>query len=320
MKNGFKIRLRVRIGKTLNSNAASISLSCEGRTVELKSEYRDKALRDTNWVIFIAKGFETEDQARSFGERFRVQIMLAALSARVGVDTGSDQVTSWINENWARSMGLIEKDQRMLPNIHGLMVIPDRETYRFPLLEAEAQVNASPDQLTKAITELSSTGLSDLGDCMVGVRLLNLALMNAEPLAQAVLAFAAVEELGQDEKWSERQKNRLEHLAIEIKNEAEEEDSELLEISDSLRRSLHRIGLRQGVMRTLDRLSLSEMKREWDRLYGIRSGIFHGTKILSENEIVKFAHETITLCTKIVIANARSVDIPIPSIFETRFD
>ena len=45
------------------------------------------------------------------------------------------------------------------------------------------------------------------------VRLLNLALMTSEPLAQMVLTFSAVEELGQNEKWSEAQETLIKQLA-----------------------------------------------------------------------------------------------------------
>jgi hypothetical protein len=51
-------------------------------------------LNNAKWVVFIAKGFETEKAARHFGERLRSQVELAALSCRLGVDTGQNQPTS----------------------------------------------------------------------------------------------------------------------------------------------------------------------------------------------------------------------------------
>lgn len=39
-----------------------------------------------------------------------------------------------------------------------------------------------------------------------GVRLLNLALMTSEPLAQMVLAISSIGELGQSEKWNDKQR------------------------------------------------------------------------------------------------------------------
>lgn len=318
--SGYRIRLRVRLGKSLTSEATSIFLECEGRSVELRSQKAQEPLSRAEWIIFIAKGFETEEAARYFGERLRAQVELAALSCRLGADTGQNQPTFSMNEDWARSMGLINKDERLFANVHGLLILPDDEKSKTFSLEATATVTADPSHLIGAIVELSHAGLADLGDCAAGVRMLNFALMSSEALAQAVLAFAAVEALGQGEVWSERQKARLSELASQIDKEAIGKDDELFEISEALRRSLHRIGLRQGVMRVLHRLNLNSLKNDWDRLYAVRSGIFHGTKSLSRPELDAFANEALGLCATIVMEEVRSRGHPIPAVFEKHFD
>lgn len=317
--SGYRIRLRVRLGKALTSDTISIALNCDGRPVVLKSQKPDEPLRHAKWVVFIAKGFETEEAARFFGETLRAQVELAALSSRLGVDTGQNQTTSWVNEDWARSKGLIGEDEHIVPNVHGLLIVPDDENSKIVLMEGTGTVTADPDHFIGAIAELSDAGLVDLGDCTAGVRLLNFALMNSEALARAVLAFAAVEALGQDEVWSERQKVRLAELATEVEKEARGQDDELLEISEALRRSLHRIGLRQGVMRVLERLDLSYLKKDWDNLYGVRSGIFHGTKSLSRPELDEFANEALGLCAKIVIKDMQARGHHIPEVFGKHF-
>jgi hypothetical protein len=311
--------LRVRLGKPLTSDATSILLKYAGRTLELKSQKLEEPLRQAKWVLFIAKGFETEESARSFGEELRTQVEIAALSCGVGVDTGENQPSSWMNEDWARGRDLIGKDERIVPNIHGLLIVPDDDNSKIPLMEGKGFVTADPDLFIGAIEELSVTGVADLASCTARVRLLNFALMSAEPLAKAALAFSAVEALGQDEVWSERQKARLKELANSVEQEALGNDIELLEISEALRRSLHRVGLIQGVKRALDRLELSFHKRAWDRLYTLRSGVFHGTKSLSKHELAEFANEALELCAKIVMEDVRSRGQHIPEVFRKRF-
>lgn len=316
---GYRIRLRVRLGKALSSDATLIVLNCDGRAIELKSQNPGEQLKHAKWIVVIAKDFETEERARFFGERLRALVEIAALTARVGADTGQDQPSSWMNEDWAKGKGLISKNQRILPDVHGLLVAPDDENSKIFRFEGTGTVTADPERFTGAITELSDAGRADLGDCAARVRLLNFALMSSEPLARAVLAFAAVEALGQDEEWSERQKERLRELALEVEGQTAREDDELCEIADALRRSLHRIGLRQGVMRVLDRLGLGDLKNGWDRLYGVRSGIFHGTEALSSDEANQFANEALELCAKIVIADVRRRGHHIPAVFEKQF-
>jgi hypothetical protein len=56
-----------------------------------------------------------------------------------------------------------------------------------------------------------------------------------------------------------------------------------------------------------------------DRLYGIRSGIFHGTARLSDSELSIAARGTVTLCGRIVLALIGKEGTRIPSISETHF-
>lgn len=140
----------------------------------------------------------------------RSSLQLAALSSRLGVDSGEDKPTSLINEDFARSIGLIKEHERVAPNVHGL---PDDDNIRFPVVNAEGTVTADPEQFLSALRELGENDDIGFGPAVNAVRLLNLALMISEPLAQMVLTFSAVEELGQNEKWSEAQEALIRQLA-----------------------------------------------------------------------------------------------------------
>ena len=68
-----------------------------------------------------------------------------------------------------------------------------------------------------------------------GIGLMNLALINPQPLAQVVLALSAVEALGQGEKWSKRQTALLDSLASQV-NRDNEGSAEYREVAEVLRR------------------------------------------------------------------------------------
>ena len=48
----YRIRLRVRLEKSVNSPETSKTFSLDGSEVSILSQKRDQALSDTNWVIF----------------------------------------------------------------------------------------------------------------------------------------------------------------------------------------------------------------------------------------------------------------------------
>jgi hypothetical protein len=73
------------------------------------------------------------------------------------------------------------------------------------------------------------------------------------------------------------------------------------------------------VIRVLAQLDLNHLRKEWDRLYGVRSGIFHGTTRLADAELNAAANDTITLCGQIVFALIANGGGAVPSTIKSRF-
>lgn len=314
---GFMSRLRVKAGKALTSDETSLQFVFAGRQVTLKAEERDQALRESKWLVFTAEGFESEAEAQSFGEELRSAVQLTGVCTLLGIDGGDDRTSVWVDEEFARSLGLIEKDERVAPNIHGVSVYPADGRTRFPVSNPTLVVTADPTQLLGALEELGPQVPLALGGSSTGVRLMNFAIMDPQPLSRLVLALSAVEALGQEEKWTEQQREMIEQLAVQTEQAAD--DPETLEVVDALRKSLFRLSVRQGVKRVLVRLGLADYQKEWDRLYGLRSGIFHGTSLLSDAEINKLANETISLCGRIILRLVETEGVKLPSVTERHF-
>lgn len=315
---GFRLRYRVRIGRALTTDDVSRTITVAGRAVSITSQQKDQPLSETKWVILSARGFDVENEAYAFGEQLGIMMEIAALCSRLGVDVGQNKPTGWVSEEFARSSGRIRAHERIAPNVHGLLILPDDENTRIPLVEVQGKISADPAQLLGAMRELAESLPLKISAAASGVRLLNLALMNAEPLTQIVLAFSAVEALGQDETWTKAQTKLIQKLAAEIKAGAGDHDTEALEVADALLR-LHRIGLRQGVKRVLSHLNLSDLQREWDRIYGLRSGVFHGTVKLTDSEIHQLANDTVNLSGRIVLSLIERDGIDPPTVARLHF-
>jgi hypothetical protein len=119
--------------------------------------------------------------------------------------------------------------------------------------------------------------------------------------------------LGQNERWTEKQTALINKLATEVESSSGS-DVECKEVAEALRRSIHRIGLRQGVLRIFAGLGLEHLRKEWDRVYAARSGLFHGTLTLTEEEILQLAIDAITLCGRIILAAAERDGVKLASI------
>lgn len=317
-KVAHRIRLRVRLAKSLTTDELSRTIEFEGRSVEVASQIRDQALSKTTWVVFSAGEFKSEAEAYEFGRRLRRALIAAGLASRLGVDAGFDKPTSYMNEDFARSLGWIAPHERIAPNVHGLMVIPDDKNTRFPVFSIEATVSAAPDHVLGAIASLGSapTLSAVVNEALV---IVNMAMMNAQPIAQLALALSAVEALGQTEKWTDEQHALIEELVAHVEGAVRYVQQEREEVATALRRNLHKIGLRQGVMRILSKLGLAHLKKEWDRIYNARSGLFHGTYRPDEQEISQLANDAITLCGTIVLTLAKYEGLKLPEIATTHF-
>jgi hypothetical protein len=141
------------------------------------------------------------------------------------------------------------------------------------------------------------------------VLLLNYALLRSEPVAQIVFAFSAVEMLGQQETWSNNQKRIIDELVVAVQRTRIGSVDEREEVIDVINKSLHKLSLRQGVMRLLTSLNLNHLKKNWDKLYQERSSLVHGLAPKPGVDYSVLASESINLCGHILL-NAISREIP----------
>ncbi len=200
--------------------------------------------------------------------------------------------------------------------MHGLSVLPDDDNTIFMYIEAELTVASDPAQFLDALHALAEQSPITESKVTIAVRLLSLAHIN-QSFGSIVLAFSAVEMVAQDEDWSDKQRDLIKELTAEITDHAGG-DRERLEIAEALQR-MHRIGVRQGVKRVLCRNSLSHLQEEWDKLYGLRSSLFHGSKQLTEEDINNLANDAMNLCSRIILAIIKRNGVKLPSVANKNF-
>ena len=315
--DSYLVRIQVQVGSRLRTDANCLTPTALGRPVAIKP--RSGSISETDWLVLEARGFSSEEDARKFGERLHLLATIAGLCSHLGIDAGRDRTLSRFTEHAGRRKGL-ERDVRMPPEIHGILVLPDDGKSRFAYASASLSVKSDPAQLLEAIETLSddsaSFDITRYPDPLVySLRLLNLAMIADDSRAKIVLAIAAVEGLIRNEKWSERQKR---WLADTIEQLREEADIELEEMAGALQR-MHRVSLRQGVFRLLDRNGLGHLKSRWDELYSKRSGLFHGTRVFDRYQISDIANGTVKLCVTIVLTILTNRGIVLPPIATVHF-
>jgi hypothetical protein len=303
----WRVRIRFRLEKRLNVDANERRFEVAGHEVVLRPPTSDMKISDSTWLIMNARGFANEDEARQFGQKLKTALEVSSIAARVGVDTGRNLGTSALGKSVKDD--LAKGGTHLRDNIHGLDVFPDLpNTYIFNA-NAIGVGLVAPDPFLSDLDELVRTAVTPSQRVADVVLLLNYALTRPEPIAQIVFAVSAVESLGQDEQWSKDQRQLLRELAAAALRSVTGTDVERQEVADAISKSLHRLTLRQGVFRLLDRLGLQHLKKPWDDLYAERSTLVHGLAPYPGADYSPLAHRTVSLCGHILL-KAAAAELP----------
>lgn len=311
----YRARLRIRLEKALNIAANEHRITVAAQEVVVSAPQPEQPIADSKWLIFNGRGFSTEEEARVFGQRLRASLQVSSAATRLGVDTGRDAATSGIaqhlREKIRQETGAILRD-----NVHGLDVFEDDPNVRIFTISGTGTVRANPEPFLSDLDALH--GVADKRSQQTNdvLLLLNTALMQTNAVAQIVFAVSAVEMLGQQETWNDRQRDLLATLARQAEA-APIAEGERAEVADAIRKT-HRLSLRQGVIRLFERLHLEPLRRPWDKLYAERSTLVHGLAPLPGIDYGDLAHRTVNLCGRILLA-AVSVEIPAASRYVDRY-
>jgi hypothetical protein len=303
--------------KKLSIDANEYRFQVQQREVVLSAPTPECAIKDSEWLIMNTRGFLSEEDARSFGHGLRSALELSAISTRVGIDAGRDLPSSAFSREFRE---VLEKQSGAIirNNVHGLDVFEDDPRVVIFSMNATGSVLANPDPFLSLAAEMHGHGdvLSDEAKDIV--LLLNYALMRPEPVAQIVFAVSAVEMLGQCEKWSDAQEGLLAELACIAQTASLGSELERQEVSEAIKKGLHKLSLRQGVIRVLNRLGLSPLKREWDKMYSERSSLVHGLAPRPGVDYSDLANRTVTLCGHILL-KAIAAELPIADEFTSTY-
>ena len=330
----YRLRLKVRLGKSVYSDKTALTATIAGREVTIKAEDSGQPLSEASWVIMGSRDFETEDLARQFGEKLRRATHLAGLCARVGVDAGDpgeDQAMSWVNpEAISQDLRRAHPDIRFGPDVHGIVVLPDDENTVFMSARAEATVLSNAEDFIQALEEALPRNDAPLGGSSPirrAIRILSLAEMNKDPIAKAVLAIATVEGLAVDQSWPPGQVKLIKDAAdwLESTHGDKENVQQVIEVIRRVRPQ----SIRQGIKKLLETNDLSSLWPDWEALYNKRSRLLHDNSSsadseaqgdhLERTELSKLGREAVTLCAKIVLSIAKRDGMSLPDCARVHF-
>lgn len=297
--SAYRARIRFRVAKKLNFDGVQLAFGVNQRQALLQARDNDVLIRDSDWLVVNARGFACEDDAKQFGSSLIDSLHLSAAVCRLGLDPGQNLPTAQWSEEFRQLMAR-ETGCDIRDDTHGLDVFADEPNVKFVNMHLTAAVYTDPTSFLSFVSEFYDMANAMTKESRDVLLLLNFALMRPDPIAQIVFCISAVEMLGQSEDWSVNQKEMLNRLVAAAKT-LEGDCVERAEVVDAIRRGMHRLSLRQGVFRLLDRLNLSSLKKSWDSIYSERSRLVHGLAPVPGESYGDLANRATTLCGQILL-------------------
>ena len=288
--------LTFRVGKRLQAKETVLTTSMLGKTLTIKSEQEGQPLCESFWLVASCTGFDSETEAKAFGEELRRAVHLAGLGARVGADAGDpgeDRTRSWINPDiLLEPVRETHPDVRLAPDVHGLVVLPDDGNNIFARARGSGESRANTANFVEALRQALSSpaGSGDEGARPIrrAIRMLNLAEASNDSIAKLARAVAAVEGLADRQSRSAGQRGE---------------------------------SVRKRVKEMMSTHGLDDHWSDWDDLYGKRSRLFHDDAVdpgealgsyLNETELHKLGERASRLCATIVLTIAKQQGLPVP--------
>ena len=318
----YRIRLKFLIGTRLTTDETSLLANFQGREVALISATDNEPLNEAWWLVLSAGSFAKETEARQYGEELRCAIQLAGLCTFVGVDGRSvdDERPqggfSPEGEQWLRELRDLPPEQLLLPDVHGLSVVPDNQEICFMSLSATGSVTHDPQEFIRSIEEAAARGVPD--NVMRAIRVLNHAQINENPIAKVVLAISSIEALAAvNTGWSESQMDMVKQAQNWVTSKFGDGD-EAREVGDAIQK-VRVQSVRQQAKRLLEENGLMEYWNGWDQMYRHRSRLFHGGASGDEWDAAQLGQDAIRICGKIVLSIAKRAGAVLPKAAFTHF-
>src|SRR5688572_17515891 len=135
----WAFRVKIKLGgdyrwTTARPKAARADLNYRGHTLTCRSDDGTSPIAESEWVIFVGRGFGSADEATQVGRSLHEHLRVASVWSNMPMDVGEvDEVLS--------RLGPAAIPVDVAPDVHGLSVFEDTGRVHVFSARARGQVN-----------------------------------------------------------------------------------------------------------------------------------------------------------------------------------
>lgn len=281
MTYSFRIRFNRSPTDTIQSDAVELSVPVpeDGAYVVLRNTTPEQPIKNAKELALCGSGFTTESEALETGQRHQLALMVALARARVGVDFGLRATKGFWTEcglSWLED----QVGQRILNNIHGLMVYRSEPRPRFAQFSAKGVRGTNAEKFQALLLEAIARRPMPSERELLAFTLFNASFFQPTADSRFLLLVMAIESLIELSPRSTEACNHIQNLIAQTKA-AEipkfERDSIIGSLQWLLTESISQAGKRLVSHRLGDRVYENRSANAFFAYcYQMRSNLVHG--------------------------------------------
>lgn len=311
MSAPWRMRYRFRLAKPFSHAGEVIDLELGGRPATLKAR-KGGQLQQATDVVLLSGGFETEAEARAFGERVRHALLTASVFAQLGIDVGDDKPTTSTSA-LVKKQVLEQKGVALLDDVHGLMVYSEEPKPSILAIEGAGTVTISPEKFLSGL-KASFGGASHVPeDLEIPVELYCASCMETSQMARLILAVSAIEAMIGDESRAPLRpavELALLDAAYETVKRAKASEKSRNAVLSTIS-NLRRLGVRRAGQKLVE-ARLPGEGTTFVKVYDDRGKIAHKHRRADRAKAAQSAHKATFLAGALIAALLRSTDVADP--------
>lgn len=251
------------------------------------------------WVIFIVRGFDTEEAAKLAGEKFGNVLLVVGAVNRLGIDVGFSRTTLNFSEAVSRAVQRVDGG-KLLSETHGLLTY-EENTVTIIGVEGRGQSNISRDVFEEHLKNWKSFVGSLTERQRNCALLLNDSFFVSKTESQFILRVSAVEALCKQGKVDGEYRSIIECIVGFVESLAMS-----IESSKAVQRMLEnslRESIRQSYLSKFRMLLNDTDAKSFDELYQLRSKLVHDG--LGRGALSQASAEALKLATDLLEAELK---------------
>lgn len=280
MSYTFRIRFNCSPHTAIQSDSRELVLpGSDGDTLTLKNPISDQPIKDAEQLVLVGTGYSTEEKAIESGNNFQAALKVALTRGRIGADFG-ERGARGAYTPYGLSMLEKQRGNKMLNNIHGLMVFPTEPKPHFISTNLIAIRGLSAEVFIADFISSLAHSPSLITQDLLAFSLFHGSLFQPSADGRFLLLVMAVEALIEPARRSEATVSHVDSMIAQTRTALIPEGEK-----ESILSSLH--GLRhESISKAGQRLALSRLGGQlynkqpapefFSYAYRLRSDLVHG--------------------------------------------